>query len=103
MESEIAGLTSEVCAGVSLKLLSDTLQTSDLLVFIEFFSDTASEEFLNNPIVASIPAIEEERYVQFSGLTVQTTALDVYSPSVVDLVVPIIEETGKKYQSIREQ
>ncbi|MEM8529532.1 MAG: ABC transporter substrate-binding protein [Chloroflexota bacterium] len=103
MEPEIASLTGEVCTGVSLELLPETLQTTDLLVFVEFFSDTVSEEFLNNPIVAAMPAIEQERYVQFSGPTVQTTALDVYSPAVVDLVLPIIRETGKKYQSIREQ
>lgn len=100
MASEVASLAGDVCTGVSLELLNEVLGTTDILVLSEVWG-SSMEEFAANPVVEALPAIAEQRYTLISGPSNETVALDVFSPALTELVVPVLQQIGERYRATR--
>ncbi len=98
MTDTVAGLDGGVCTGLSLEVITETLADTDLLVLLGAWG-TDVNDFLSAPVISAIPAVEQGEYYVIEGPSVETTAMDVFAPSLTGVIVPILEEIGASYST----
>jgi iron complex transport system substrate-binding protein len=99
MTPEVAGLTGNVCTGVSLELITETLADTDVIVLNAVWG-TNVDEFLSVPVIAAIPAVAQGNYYVIEGPSVATVTFDVFSPALIEIAIPVLQEIGALYENL---